>query len=477
MIPTPPSQFWLRTPIRSQESIEGDRAMLRSARTVLVALTFAVLSTVLAFAQSATSTLERLLVFDGVSNGGQPWAAPTLDQAGNLYGATSVGGIGKCSIGKWTVGCGTVYKLAPPAKGSKQWTETLIYQFADTTDGDYPVGSLVFDKAGNLYGTTENGGGTTPACGSVFELTPPASGNGPWTKVVLYKFTCEADGGFPESGLTFDKAGNLYGTTIWGGICNLSYGCGGVVYELSPPTVAGNAWTETVLYTFLQSPDGAQPQSTLLFDASGKLYGTTILGGSSAECGLVEGCGTIFQLTPPSTSGGAWTETVLYTFGSQGFDGVAPRSGLVFAKPGIFYGVTEEGGASSRGTVYQLTAPTSSTGIWSETILYSFGGSDGSGPFGAPVLGSDGSIYGVTTFGGTDRGNVFQLAPPAVNGDPWTETSLYSFNSTQYPLAGLTLGKGGWLYGTTMGGVVEGDCATSRSGQNIGCGEVFRILP
>ena len=274
--------------------------------------------------------------------------------------------------------------------------------------------------------------------------------------------------------MIFDSAGSLYGTASWGGNCNLTNGCGGIVYKLSPPTVTGNPWTETVLYTFLGSPEGARPQSTPLFDASGKLYGTTIAGESSAGCAVDGGCGTIIQLTPPSTAGDSWTEKVLYTFGSQSSDGSVPRSGLVFAKAGIFYGVTEEGGTSSQGTVYQLTAPTTSGGNWSETILYSFGGSDGSSPFGAPALGSNGSIYGLTSFGGSEsRGSIFQLAPPTVSGDPWTETSLYSFQSLEYPLAGLTLGNGGWLYGTTMGGVLQADCATSRSGQNIGCGEVF----
>ncbi len=453
--------------------------MPRSARSVLVAVSFVILSTLAGFAQTGgAATLERLLTFSGVKNGGQPLAAPIVDQAGNLYGTTSEGGNGKCSIGKWTLGCGTVYKLSPPANGSQQWTETLLYEFRNAADGQDLFGGLVFDKAGNLYGTTVYGGGSAPACGTVFKLTPPASGGGPWTKSILYKFTCGADGGYPESGLVFDKARNLYGTATYGGICNFNaFGCGGVVYELSPPTVAGDPWTEATLYSFLSVPDGAQPQSTPVFDASGKLYGTTILGGSSVACGLDQGCGTIFQLTPPSTAGGEWTETDLYAFGSQTNDGFEPRSGLVFAKSGVFYGVTEGGGTSGRGTVYQLSAPASSGGSWSESILYSFGGSNGDSPFGAPTLGNDGSIYGSTMAGGNGLGNVFQLAPPAASGDPWTETSLYSFESKEYPLAGLTLGKGGWLYGTTTGGMGGGDCATSKTGQNIGCGEVFRILP
>jgi len=439
--------------------------MSRYVAAVLVSLV--ALMSALALAQTpGTPSVQNLLIFNGVVNGGQPWAAPILDQAGNLYGATSEGGNGNCSEGKWTYGCGTVFKLSPPESGSKQWTETLLYQFQNSADGNYPAGGLVFDKSGNLYGTTYRGG-PSATCGTVFQLTPPASGSGPWTKNILHNFTCGSDGGFPESGLVFDKVGNLYGTTTLGGNCNLTFGC------------AGDPWTETVLYAFNAGTDGFEPQSTPLFDAAGNLYGTTILGGSSAGCGLDEGCGTIFQLTPPSSSGGAWTEKILHTFGTQAGDGWEPRSGLVFAKPGVFYGVTEGGGDRSLGTVYQLTAPSSSGGNWTVSVLYSFTGVDGLSPFGAPTLASNGTIYGLTSFGGSsERGNIFQLTPPVANGDPWTETSLYQFNSFAYPLGGLTLGKGGWLYGVTLGNISGGlTCATSSTGQNRQCGEVFRVLP
>jgi len=242
----------------------------------------------------ASGTFQTLLALKGVSNGGQPWATPIADKSGNLYGTTSEGGNGPCTSGKITLGCGTVYELSPPVTGS-EWTETLLYQFQGGDDGNYPVGGLVFDASGNLYGTTEDGG-TSGSAGTVFELSPPSSGSGPWTKTTIHNFAGGTDGTNPEAGLVFDKSGNLYGTTILGGNCNNQ--CGGVVYELSPPSADGEQWTETVIYNFKGSPDGSVPQSTLLFIGN-NLYGTTVEGGKGGpNCGLDVNCGTIFELAP-----------------------------------------------------------------------------------------------------------------------------------------------------------------------------------
>jgi hypothetical protein len=275
--------------------------------------------------------------------------------------------------------------------------------------------------------------------------------------------------------LVFDKLGNLYGTAIYGGNCNITPGCGGVVFELSPPVADETVWSYAVIYTFQGMPDGAVPQSTLVFDGSGRLYGTTQEGGSST--GPENGGGTVFQLTPPSSSGGVWKERVLYAFGTQAGDGYAPRSGVVFGKSEILYGDTQFGFTGS-GTVYQLAPPASPGDPWTESVLYAFDGSDGNGPFGSVALGSDGSIYGTTIYGGSmEKGNVFQLTPPSAPGNPWVETSLTSFGQSAYPLAGLTLGKGGWLYGATMGGIVAETCETGSQGQQLGCGQVFRFKP
>jgi len=221
---------------------------------------------------------QPLQILKGVTNGGQPWAPPVSDSSGNLYGTTSEGGTGTCIYEHWRTGCGAVYKLSPPVNGGS-WTETLIYQFHNLEDGYYPVSTLVFDKAGNLYGTAEGGGNQPYHCGTVFELSPPSSGSGPWTKSTLHSFNCDSNGGHPESGVVFDKLGNLYGTTILDGNCSISVGCG-VVFELSPPSSSGESWTETVLYSFQGGSDGAVPQGAIVFDGSGNLYGTTDSGGS-----------------------------------------------------------------------------------------------------------------------------------------------------------------------------------------------------
>lgn len=431
-------------------------------------------------AQAAASgpVFQSLQLLKGIANGGQPWAPPISDASGNFYGTTSLGGSGACGDAKWTTGCGAVYKLSPPANGGA-WTETLIYQFQNLEDGYDPESTLVFDKAGNLYGTAQLGGNGLYHCGTVFKLSPPSSGSGAWTESTLYSFNCDSNGGHPEAGVVFDKVGNLYGTTVLGGTCTVSGGCG-VVFQLSPPSSGAGSWTDTVLYSFQAGTDGNLPGSALVIDGRGNLYGTTAAGGSQ-NCGYDVGCGTVFELSPPASSGGPWTESILYAFTSQANDGYLPRSAVVFGKSGGLYGVTEGGGANYGGTVFQLMPPASSGGAWTETILFGFGADDGESPFGTPAVTDNGTIVGTTQFGGTnDVGTAFQLAPPTAAGDSWVESTLVNFTNHAYSIAGLTLGRDGYLYGATLGG--EGSsagCATSvqGKGQQKGCGELFRILP
>ncbi len=426
---------------------------------------------------AAGQGFQTLISLKGVSNGGQPWATPIVDKSGNLYGTTSEGGNGPCTDGKLILGCGTVYEVSPPVTGS-QWTETLLYQFQGGTDGNFPVAGLVFDGSGNLYGTTEAGG--TGDSGTVFELSPPSSGSGSWTKTTIYNFAGGAAGAYPEAGLVFDDSGNLYGTANSGGICNFEEECGGVVYELAPPATSGEPWTEILIHAFRLAPDGAGPQSTLVF-VGNNLFGTTIDGGTGGpNCASDANCGTIFELAPPSAPGGTWTEHVLHSFASVTGDGQNPRSGLVRGKSGTLYGVTEFGGTIGFGTVYQFVPPSLPGGGWTETVLFNFSDvSVGADPFPTPALGPDGSLYGTTMFGGaSERGNVYRLSPPAVNGDPWVETVLYTFSSHAYPIAGLTVGKAGSLYGATLGGINDDTCATNSSGgQSLACGLLFRVLP
>src|SRR5258708_3669115 len=225
-----------------------------------------------------------------------------------------------------------------------------------------------------------------------------------YTEKVIYAFTGQADGGFPYSNLISDAAGNLYGTTIFGGN-STGNECGGggcgVVYELSP--ASGGGWTEKVIYAFAGGTDGAEPVGGLTFDGAGNLYGATSFEGSTA-CVPLNSCGTVFKLTP--TSGGGWTETVIYSF-KGGKDGRIPGGNLVFDKSGNLYGTTAAGGGGTSfvclgdgcGTVFELT-PTSGDG-WKETVLHAFtGGKDGASPAGALVLDAAGNRYGTTGYGG-----------------------------------------------------------------------------
>lgn len=219
------------------------------------------------------------------NDGYHPFGKLAFDAAGNLYGTTSLGGSG--SVQKCNSSCGTVFELMP--SGSGQWSEKVIYNFQGKEDGCYPLDGVVLDSAGNLYGAASGNSGT--CTGLVFELSP--SSDGSWTESVLYRFTGGADGGVPQGGLIFDSLGNLYGSAATGGSSLCAGGCG-VVYELSP--TSSGSWTEQVLYEFTGLPDGEQPSSDLTFDAAGNLYGTTTYGGLQGSSCVILGCGTVFKL-------------------------------------------------------------------------------------------------------------------------------------------------------------------------------------
>ena len=224
----------------------------------------------------------------------------------------------------------------------------MLYSFQGGADGSDPTASLIFDHAGNLYGTTE--GGCAPCVGTAFKLTPSSGGS--WTESVLHIFQGNGDGYAPSAALVFDQSGNLYGTTayggnsscIGGGTLGVPQGCG-IVFELSP---ASGGWTESVLYSFQGGADGAYPDAGLTFDQKGNLYSTT---NSSTVSASGCDCGNVFELSP--TSGGGWTESVLYSF-QGGADGASPAAGLVMDASGNLYGTTASGGAGSNGVVFEL---------------------------------------------------------------------------------------------------------------------------
>jgi len=340
-------------------------------------------------------TQKVLYRFPGnAKNGCGPYANLTFDAQGYLYGATALGGRGRCSRRT----CGTVFELTPVGGG--RWKQTVLHTFAGGSDGEFPS-SVVLDAKGDLFGATGSGGGTCN-CGTVFELTPLAGGG--WMETILHSFS-GTDGAHPGD-LVFDAAGNLYGVTVIGGLYDE-----GVAFELSPSS--GGGWNESTIYNFQGFLDGAGPDGGLTF-AGPNLYGATIVGGTGDW-------GTVFELTPGSN--GSWTHTVLYSF-TGGKDGRYPFSPFIFDKSGNLYGSTS-GDVSCLhnnrwgcGNVFELIPE--SGGQWKFEVLHTFpGGSRGADPS-SPTFGGNGGLFGVAYDGGNLRcpggggygcGVAFELMP------------------------------------------------------------------
>ena len=287
-----------------------------------------------------------------------PGAALVADSAGNLYGTTS-NGINNCGMPQH---CGVVFKLTQDSGG--KWVYTILHVFKGP-DGGTPFGSLIVDSAGNLYGTTLQGGAYNG--GTVFELSP--AGN-QWNEKVLHSFGASGDLASPFAAVTFDANRNLYGAAGGGGTNG-----GGGVFELTP---SGSEWQERVIHRFT-GPDGSGPTCDLLWDSAGNLYGTTQTGGSSIW-------GVVFELMP--SSGGKWTESVLYKF-TGASDGAFPAGGLIFDAAGNLYGTAQECTGKCLGTVFQLTP---SMGKWSFAVLHAFKGPDGNGPYAGVISDANGNL-------------------------------------------------------------------------------------
>jgi uncharacterized repeat protein (TIGR03803 family) len=277
---------------------------------------------------NGTFTYRVLHNFGG--NEGGPFGDFAWDSAGNIYGATSHDS---------TTFNGEVFELSPQAKGT--WKETVLYQFPAPNGVGSPSGSVILDSQGNLYGATYNGlgGSGYTSRGAVYELVPQSSG--PWKLLLLYNIPLGASVKYPDSRLTFDSSGNLYGTAQ-----GPNYG---TVFQLSP-SPAG-PWIETTIHTFAAGKDGANPSgASLVFDASGNLYGTTPTGGVGCNRNL---CGVVYKLSPQS--GGTWTETIVHPFESAS-DGSQPYASLFLDSAGNLYGTTAHGGSRyGYGTVYKIT--------------------------------------------------------------------------------------------------------------------------
>jgi uncharacterized repeat protein (TIGR03803 family) len=403
-----------------------NRKLCASLSTVVLAAASAILIGAPTTLTAQTTRVIHSFQTNG-ADGVEPYAGLTLDAAGNLYGTTKYGGIHSTCSGS---GCGTVFELSLNAKGN--WVKKLLHSFGTSGGGILPVGSVVFDNAGNLYGTA--GAGGAYGGGTVFELIRGTSGG--WTEKVLFSFNpTGGTGSDPRAGLIFDAAGNLYGTTY--------QGVDGVAFELSPG--ADGQWSETVLHAFGNPSDGSRPLGGLTLDAGGNLYGTTSEGGTG-HCGTV-GCGTVFELSPGTN--GQWTETILYNFQGHN-DGLEPLAGLIFDAAGNLYGTAASGGRYLGGVVFKLTP---AGGQWSETVLHNFKLKDGNSPASPLIFGPAGSLYGTTLGGGAfDDGTVFELKPGS--GGNWTQKVLHSFDGKDGSLtaAGVALDPKGNLYGTTPQG-------------------------
>jgi uncharacterized repeat protein (TIGR03803 family) len=319
---------------------------------------------------------NTLYEFTGGSDGWSPDAPLAIGPDGVLYSTTFYGGGNGCDLD----GCGTVYSLRPAATACKTalcpWSETVLYRFTGADDGANPAfGALAFDQAGNLYGTTTYGG-KYPEYGNIYELTPA---NGGWTQNILHSFTGDLDGGSCWTGVIFDAAGNLYGVTRYGGLNS-----GGTAFQL---TLSGQNWTLNVVHDFVPATEGYGAFGNLIFDSAGNLWGTNWAGGSG-------GAGTAYELKPPSYG---WQLNVLHSFSGS----LGPQAGLVMDALGNLYGTTNEDGKYNLGSVFKLTP------AGDYTVLHDFaGGSDGAFPYGQLVLDGNGNLYGTAYAGGMTGGNV-----------------------------------------------------------------------
>lgn len=419
------------------------------------ALTLAVLSALLLIAahpaEAQTETvLYNLCSVANCADGGLPVSRLTSDAKGNLFGTALYGGIGYPQNN----GYGTVFELSP--NGSGGWNETTLYAFTGGADGGSPYSNVIFDSAGNLYGTTIVGGDLPcnpppdDGCGVVFKLSPAATG---WTETVLYRFSGGADGEYPTTGLIMDSADNIYGTTLYGG----SNGPRGCVFELSP---SGGGWTEKVIYSL----------GSLNFDSEGDAEGLTL--GADGNIFLTEQS-VVAELSP--NGDGGWNPSLIHTFTSENFANYVYSGGPVTLDlAGNLYGTRTRGGTEGFGVVYELSP--GKNGKWKKADLYSFGRGIDAFPWGGVVFDAAGNIYGATIgegglstpHGNFGEGTVFELVPQAGPGS-YQEKVLWTFSDNNYvdgvlPLSGVILDGAGSLYGTTFEG-------------GTGGGVVFEVTP
>jgi uncharacterized repeat protein (TIGR03803 family) len=438
---------------------------------VIVSITAITLSLCVA---AHAQTESVLYIFGGGGDGQYPSGTVAVDAKGNVYGTVSSGGESSCE----GIGCGVLYELSP---SSNSWTYSQVWGYQGP-DGDLPLGGVYLSSAGNLYATTNIGGNFSyctlfdTGCGTVGRFSP--SSDGTWTQQTLLEFTGPGNGSYPLANVFLDKAGNLYGTTEYGGssdYCNGAYSGCGVVFKLSPD---GNGeWTESVLYVFQSGKQGRGrgflPWSGVVVDSAGNVYGTTSSGGIVTDC--IIGCGVVYKLSPTGT--GAWTYSVIYEFTGKS-DGAYPIGGVILGPKGNLYGAAQQAGDLSAcngqgcGTVYELSPR--ANGSWQFQLLHTFSQTDGDGPSGTLTFDRKGNLYGTTLTGGDlscsggyGCGTVFRLSPSSKG---WQLATLHAFNNPPdgaLPSAGVTLDASGNIFGETQYGGLTSLC----------CGTVFEIKP
>jgi len=402
---------------------------LRMSPSLVVLLALAVVSFTGRCWAGTESTILTFPNNGGTFPGGAgPYAGLISDAAGNLFGTTLYGGRDYV---------GVVFELVPQASGT--YKEVVLYSFLQNHDCYGPMGRLLQDSAGNLYGAAQ--AGCAHSNGGVFELSP--TGGGKYAYAVIYAFPAVANAGQPNSPLSMDSAGNLYGVFGSGGTQGY-----GQIYQLKPSGTGG--WVPKIIYTFGHTGDGTYATGPLTLDSTGNIYGTTAYGGL--------GNGTVYEVSPAA---GGWKEKLLYNFRGT-TDGFFPLNGVTLAPTGDLFGTTD----GSNGTVFRLSL---SGSTWLKHVIHPFGAAgDGVNPaeYGSLTMDSSGNIYGSTFIGGTDNfGVVYELSP---SGGTWSETILYSFEGSDdgsQPNADLLLDSSGNILGTTF------------TAGHTGGGTVFKITP
>ena len=434
---------------------------------------------VLAFSGFASSQAKETVIynFQGGSDGATPGGNLVMDKAGNLYGTAL-----NSSPCDGLFQCGTVFELSPPSQPGQPWTEITLHLFQgyDYRDGGSPGNGVIQDVEGNLYGTTGYGGngpclllGGLVGCGTVYELIRPKSGE-TWTEKILYRFQGGQDGQLPLGPLVFDKFGNLYGATEFGGglgdTCDPYYPYCGTVFELSPTSTNGDGpWRETILHSFagVETGDGANPNGGMVFDEKGVLYGTTAIGGYDCPHNSGAGCGTLFKLSPLNDRSTGWTETVIYQFTNH-VDGRLPNGDLISDRVGNLYGTTLSGGRSRfpSGTVFRFALQPD--GTYTRDTLFNFDdGADGGSPLDGLVFDHAGNLYGTAGYGGNPNyGTVFRIVRKS-----GAFQQIYSFQMEDghTPDGRLLFDATENAYGTTAYGGDGTACG------NSGCGTVYMI--